>query len=199
MLKAIIDEVMATGNWLPYREILGYTIRADLQTNFGGEDQLLVANALRMITGNCYLNLPYSKHTLSAEMGNIFQHALPTIHRQIITDNNTRQAVIRFLEGFCTQMVQFLFRNGELNLVLVMRSSDTLTGLPYDIFGWTAVTKYLSILLKCDLGMLYYFSGSQHLWTTDAEPSLKHKLERVFRLQYNIVEQFLDVLLSCAK
>jgi thymidylate synthase len=75
----------------------------------------------------------------------------------------------------CTISVQFLLRDGYLNELVYMRSSDTWLGLPYDLFTFTmvAATVYLKLRDKGldlrGLGRLTNIAGSRHLYQQDVE------------------------------
>lgn len=92
-------------------------------------------------------------------------------------DNDTRQAVINIWRERpgpskdipCTISMQFLLRNGELNMVTTMRSQDIVLGFTYDVFTFSMVAKSVQLLLKergidCELGTLFLNVGSLHIY-----------------------------------
>lgn len=92
-------------------------------------------------------------------------------------DNDTRQAVIniwRERPGVskdipCTISMQFLLREGVLNMVTTMRSQDIVLGFTYDVFTFSMVAKAVQLLLKergieAELGTLFLNAGSMHIY-----------------------------------
>lgn len=95
----------------------------------------------------------------------------------IESDNDTRQAVINIWRERpgkskdipCTLSMQFLLRNGILNMVTTMRSQDIVLGFTYDVFTFSMVAKAVQLLLKergveCTLGTLFLNAGSMHIY-----------------------------------
>ena len=70
----------------------------------------------------------------------------------------------------CTTGLQFILRNGELNLIVNMRSQDAVWGMPYDMFTFSAIGKYMQVYLwmvknfGVGLGKLYVRAGSFHIY-----------------------------------
>lgn len=100
------------------------------------------------------------------------------------SDPNSRQAVINIWRENprtskdipCTLSAQFLIRDGFLNCVVTMRSSDIWLGLPYDVFNFTMLTMLVGMELhdrrpseyeSLELGSLYHTAGSRHLYAKD--------------------------------
>lgn len=108
---------------------------------------------------------------------------LPHISRILRKDGDTRQAVLTIWRPSppdtkdvpCTVSMQFLLRSGQIHLMVGMRSSDVWLGLPYDIFNFTMVAKYVQLLLakltkvEYPLGQLTIAIGSQHLYLENYE------------------------------
>lgn len=74
----------------------------------------------------------------------------------------------------CTLSLQFLIRDGHLNTIATMRSSDIWLGWPYDVFNFTMITSYIALELMKDLGIvplgyLYVRPGSLHLYESNWE------------------------------
>lgn len=104
-------------------------------------------------------------------------------------DYATRQAVIEVWRPNprvsrdipCTLSYQFLARDGKLNCVQYMRSSDAWLGYPYDAFNAAMLTTYIILLLRTreknpvtfELGNHTLVVGSQHLYEPEWEPALK--------------------------
>lgn len=95
----------------------------------------------------------------------------------IESDNDTRQAVINIWRERpgaskdipCTISMQFLLREGVLNMVTTMRSQDIVLGFTYDVFTFSMVAMAVQLLLKdrgveVELGTLFLNAGSMHIY-----------------------------------
>lgn len=94
-------------------------------------------------------------------------------------DNSTRQAVISIYMGAidlagggglntpCTLSFHFLVRNGKLNMKVMMRSNDIYLGLPNDIFTFTMMQEYVSVMTGIPIGIYTHFASSFHLYDRD--------------------------------
>lgn len=92
----------------------------------------------------------------------------------------TRQAVIHIKDPIdhiehpskdvpCTLSLQFLVRNGALNLTVHMRSNDIWTGFPYDVFSFTCIQIMLAFRLGLEIGTYTHTAGSLHLYERDLD------------------------------
>jgi len=103
---------------------------------------------------------------------------LPYIVDTIAGDVDTRQAVLTIwrerpgpsLDIPCTVAIQFLVRNGQLNMITTMRSQDIVLGFTYDVFTFSMIATYVKLLLeergiKLKLGNLYVNVASLHLYS----------------------------------
>ena len=87
-------------------------------------------------------------------------------------DPNSRQAVIHIKTADniptkdmnCTVCLQFLLRNGKLNLTTYMRSNDIWMGFPYDVFSFTAMQCLMAMELDVEIGTYTHIAGSLHLY-----------------------------------
>jgi hypothetical protein len=70
----------------------------------------------------------------------------------------------------CSLSAQWLIREGRLHCMLNMRSSDIWLGVPYDIFNFSMLSRYLLKKLPpgLALGDLHLYAGSSHLYEKDA-------------------------------
>ncbi len=103
---------------------------------------------------------------------------LDRIIEQLVNNKNTRQAIIH-IKGVnddihskdinCTLTLQFLIRQNKLYMTTNMRSNDIWLGTPFDIFNFTALQVYLSMLLNCELGNYTHNVASLHLYEKDAD------------------------------
>lgn len=88
-------------------------------------------------------------------------------------DPNTRQAVIHIKDASnkptkdtpCTVSLQFLLRDGKLNLTIYMRSNDIWLGFPYDVFSFTCLQILMANELDVEIGEYTHIAGSLHLYT----------------------------------
>lgn len=109
-------------------------------------------------------------------------YVLNTLRR----DPQSRQAIIQVWreqprqtnDTPCTLSWQFLLRAGELHCVATMRSSDLITGWPYDVFNFSMVAASILLDLRTldpatwdqvSLGTLHLTAGSQHVYRLDAQ------------------------------
>lgn len=105
-----------------------------------------------------------------------WQHVLQLLKN----DADTRQAVIQIYrvptgptrDLPCTLSLQFLLRDGELNVIANMRSSDIWLGLPYDAFNFSMLGNILAGQLGVGLGYLAFNLGSSHLYSSNYEQAL---------------------------
>ncbi len=64
----------------------------------------------------------------------------------------------------CTCSLQFVLRDGLLDLQAHMRSNDAVLGLPHDIFSFTMLQEIAARELECELGRYFHSVGSLHLY-----------------------------------
>lgn len=111
--------------------------------------------------------------------------ALAKIFHELHDRPDTRQAVLPIFDACddlknlggkarvpCSLHYQFLRRNGALQLIYVMRSSDFLTHFPYDIALAIGLQTYLAGLLTIPIGHFTFFTGSLHLYAKDSDPGV---------------------------
>jgi thymidylate synthase len=102
---------------------------------------------------------------------------LLNIAKMLSEHSVTRQAVIQIFdhddlaqglgEVPCTCTLQFLVRNGALELIVYMRSNDAYLGLPHDFFAFTMIQELIARLVGAELGTYTHIVGSLHLYTKD--------------------------------
>jgi thymidylate synthase len=106
---------------------------------------------------------------------------MPYIHNCLMDDSDSRQAVINLWRENppkskdipCSISVQWLIRDGKLNCMYTMRSSDAWLGWVYDVFNFTMLSSELLLSLRHGkyrdlvLGDLTLTAGSQHLYERD--------------------------------
>lgn len=67
----------------------------------------------------------------------------------------------------CCSTLQFLLRDGRLNLIATMRSNDLFIGFGYDIFFFTMLQELMACELGVDVGWYQHSAGSLHLYDRD--------------------------------
>jgi thymidylate synthase len=106
---------------------------------------------------------------------------LDYVVQALLDENTSRRAVLTIWRESpphtkdtpCTISTQFLIRNGYLNTVVTMRSSDSWIGLPYDLFTFTMLSGVVFLMLRDrglrlkGLGALHNYAGSRHLYEQD--------------------------------
>jgi thymidylate synthase len=69
----------------------------------------------------------------------------------------------------CTISLQFLLRDGTLDCIATMRSSDVWLGLPYDVFNFSMMQNIMAGQLGVKVGHLSLNLGSFHLYESNLE------------------------------
>ena len=97
----------------------------------------------------------------------------------------SRQAVIQLFDKNdiisshkdipCTCTLQFLARDGILDLITHMRSNDAYLGLPHDIFSFTMLQEMLASHLGLKVGRYRHLVGSLHIYD-DFRPKVEQYL-----------------------
>lgn len=100
------------------------------------------------------------------------------VHRviqQLRGGSSTRQAVIQLFDADdlaadpkdvpCTCTLQFLQRNGQLDLVVYMRSNDFVQGFRHDVFAFTFIQELVARSIDVELGTYVHMVGSLHVYT----------------------------------
>lgn len=67
----------------------------------------------------------------------------------------------------CTIALQFLVREGELQLHTHMRSNDVWRGFAYDVFVFTQLQLAVAQVLRLSVGSYYHHVTSLHMYETD--------------------------------
>lgn len=98
--------------------------------------------------------------------------------KQLLQEKNSRRVVIHIKEARnlihnptkdvnCTIALQFILRNGKLDLITTMRSNDIWLGLPYDVFNFTCMQIQMAMELNVQIGTYYHNAGSLHMYKRD--------------------------------
>ncbi|WP_218974082.1 thymidylate synthase [Xanthomonas hortorum] len=98
----------------------------------------------------------------------------------------TRRAVIQLYDAEdldsalsppCTCTLQFLMRQGKLNLFVSMRSNDILFGFPHDVFAFTMIQEIISRRTGVELGEYIHSVGSLHLYANQQSKAQNYLAE----------------------
>jgi thymidylate synthase len=65
----------------------------------------------------------------------------------------------------CTNVVQYMIRNGEVHAIVQMRSNDCIYGFKNDYAWQECVLKELANELACPVGQIYWQVGSLHVYS----------------------------------
>lgn len=114
----------------------------------------------------------------SLQHGDVDQ--LENCSQRLKNDIYTRQASIVILDPAidftvktkdvpCNNYLQFLYREGKLDLCVYVRSNDLFLGFPYDCFEWTMLQEIYACELGVELGDYHHVVGSLHIYDQDIE------------------------------
>lgn len=117
---------------------------------------------------------------------------LPYVVGSLVKDQDTRQAVLNIWrerpgpskDTPCTTGMQFFIRDGNLTLVVTMRSQDAVLGFTYDVFTFSMIARAVQLLLVeqgviVGLGDLCVNVGSLHLYERHYETASDWVLDTV--------------------
>jgi thymidylate synthase len=77
----------------------------------------------------------------------------------------------------CTCSLQFLLRNGKLDMIAMMRSNDAYIGLPHDTFCFTLLQEVVARAIGADVGAYHHMVGSLHLYDRDRDGAAQYLAE----------------------
>lgn len=95
---------------------------------------------------------------------------------QLKRSPDTRQAIVNLWEPPCpvkskdipcTLSFQFMIRQGKLEMIVTMRSSDAWLGIPYDFFTFSMIGNAVAGELAVEPGGIIMQLGSSHLYERD--------------------------------
>lgn len=96
------------------------------------------------------------------------------IKNELNNDPDSRRAVMHIrvpddsvdakLDVPCTLALQFFIRDGKLNLMVNMRSSDLILGIAYDIPAFTIFQELMALELDVPVGRYIHVSNSLHVY-----------------------------------
>lgn len=111
--------------------------------------------------------------TLYGAYGKRIAEHIPELIYKLKNDYSSRQAVLSIYNNDliektkdmpCTLTLQFLIRDGKLNMITTMRSNDIMWGTPYDIFVFTTMQEIIANTLGIAIGWYTHRPGSLHLY-----------------------------------
>lgn len=112
---------------------------------------------------------------------------LTTVINLLTRKTTTRQAVLQLFDANdltsgqhdvpCTCTLQFLNRDGRLEMVTSMRSNDLFKGLPHDVFCFTLLQEWIARRLGLEPGSYKHVVGSLHLYDGDVERAQQYLAE----------------------
>lgn len=103
----------------------------------------------------------------------------PNSRRALLNINVPNRDVITTKDEPCTIGIQFLIRDGLLNMTAMMRSNDIWFGFPYDAIYFTTIQKYIARELGIPTGEYTHFVTSLHMYHKDKE-KIKESLETFY-------------------
>lgn len=209
--KATVQHILDNGHHISPRgmrtkEVIGHsftltdtTYNVVTQASRLLNPSFLAGEFLWMLTGSSDARLisPYNKNIKQYSEGGFFKGAygpklmeqLPYVIQTLSEDPESRQALLtlwrerpgKSLDIPCTISMQFFIRNDLLDMIVYMRSNDAWLGLPYDVFNFTMIQRYVASFLGIELGWYHHHVGSLHLyeqhwksaWTLVAEDTNK--------------------------
>lgn len=197
-LRSIGEEVESRG--LVHYEIVGAKLRVEdpyrpwaENCGRGLNKAIGWVEGLQLISGEAFPRLmtEVSQNFSRYQDGEVFHGAygprvrdqIPAVIDRLVKDPGTRQAVITVWDPAydlqsrrdlpCTITMQFLIRQGGLEMVTFMRSNDAWLGLPYDVFQFTLLQKTIANCLKIPAGWYHHMVGSLHLYESNFDQSRK--------------------------
>ena len=98
---------------------------------------------------------------------------------ELKSDRDSRRAILYFtqptdhfvskLDIGCVTNAQALIRSDKLHLIVNMRSSDLILGLPYDVGIFTIVQEMMAMDLGVEVGELVWHANSEHIYERNFE------------------------------
>jgi thymidylate synthase len=104
------------------------------------------------------------------------RHQLDQVYRELLDNPASRRAVLAiwreddlFHDGDrpCTLSLNFIIRDGKLELHVMMRSQDVWLGVPYDLFMFTQIQLSLARQLGVPAGKYVHHATSLHIYRRD--------------------------------
>lgn len=117
---------------------------------------------------------------LSGAYGPPVADQLPWVIKQLEDQEDTRQALLTIwrprpgpsADVPCTISMQFMLRDGALEMVVFMRSNDLWLGFPYDLFVFTMIQRYVAHAVGVPAGPYHHHVGSLHVYERNLDAVL---------------------------
>jgi thymidylate synthase len=133
-------------------------------------------------------NLP---ENFSSSYGKKLLSQLDPIVTELKKDNGSRRGYINILvpedniilhtktthEYPCTIGLHFMIRDRKLILIVQMRSNNCLSVMPYDVYNFTMLQKYVADLVSIEQGDYYHQINSAHLYKGDVRRIIERRNE----------------------
>lgn len=100
--------------------------------------------------------------------------AKPSSRRAVIQIFDAKDIADQHTEVPCTCTLQFLLRQGRLDMFTSMRSNDAFIGLPHDVFAFTMLQEILARSLSVGPGTYSHAVGSLHLYEDRREEARQY-------------------------
>lgn len=159
-----------------------YHSQRGLNYKFMVAEWLWIANGLQDVKSIGYFNKKYFDFSddgvvLYGAYGPPWVSQKAYVLRKLRKDPDSRQAVITLWKPSppdskdvpCTLTMHYMIREGQLNVVVNMRSSDIYLGIPYDIFTFSQLANEIAFELNVERGQLIMQIGSSHVYERDVE------------------------------
>lgn len=159
-----------------------YHPERNLNYKFMVAEWLWIANGLDTVKTIAYFNKKYLEFTddgvvLYGAYGPPWVAQKAYVLKKLRKDPDSRQGVISLWKPSppdskdvpCTLTMQYLIREGNLDVVVNMRSSDIYLGIPYDIFTFSQLANEIAFELNVKRGRLIMQIGSSHMYEDDIE------------------------------
>lgn len=145
---------------------------------------------------------PYIPNTIGGAYGPRIFGQVGAVIERLKADPGTRQAVISILASHdwdspdhlipCTVSLQFLLRQGALDLITTMRSNDVWWGTTYDVFLFTMIQEWIAAQLEVKLGEFFLNDGSLHFYYERDGEARKELICRSTNLRMRPLDKKLD-------
>lgn len=100
----------------------------------------------------------------------------PDSRRAVILIRTPEDALDAVKDMPCTLSLQFFIRDGKLDMVVTMRSTDLILGLANDVPAFTLFQELMAFELGLPLGTYYHTSNSLHIYERHFEMAAKINL-----------------------
>lgn len=131
-----------------------------------------------------YVSQKHLPENFSVNYGERIARQLPKIIAHLKEDPESRRAVIHILEEGdkiildspsatmeypCTSLIQFLQRDGKLNMFVNMRSQNVALTIIYDVVNFTSLQIHVAKELGIELGVYHHYMTSAHFFDKEQE------------------------------